>query len=149
MNRRTFLKTLGLGAAAVTLAPRIDAAPAHKPNVILAMTDDQGWGDTGYNGHPVLKTPTLDAMARAGLRFDRWYAGAPVCSPTRGSCLTGRHPYRYGIFFANVGHMRKQEITLAEALKTQGYATGHFGKWHLGTLTTKTKDSNRGRPGKT
>ncbi|MBN2313910.1 MAG: sulfatase-like hydrolase/transferase, partial [Sedimentisphaerales bacterium] len=85
-------------------------------------------------------------MARAGMRFTRFYSGAPVCSPTRGSCLTGRHPYRYGIFFANVGHMRKEEITLAEALKSQGYTTGHFGKWHLGTLTTTEKDSNRGGP---
>ena len=148
MERRAFLKAIGLGAATLALSRRLAAAPA-KPNVILAMTDDQGWGDTGYNGHPILKTPTLDAMARSGLRFDRWYSGAPVCSPTRGSCITGRHPYRYGIFFANVGHMRKQEITLAEALKTQGYVTGHFGKWHLGTLTTKIKDSNRGKPGAT
>ena len=145
MNRRTFLNTLGLGVAALALPRRLDAAPA-KPNVILAMTDDQGWGDTGYNGHPILKTPTLDAMERSGLRFDRWYSGAPVCSPTRGSCITGRHPYRYGIFFANVGHMREQEITLAEALKTQGYVTGHFGKWHLGTLTKTVKESNRGGP---
>jgi len=146
-TRRQFLRTLALGAGAVATGRWLDAAPGEKPNVILAMTDDQGWGDTGYNGHPFLKTPTLDAMARSGLRFDRWYSGAPVCSPTRGSCITGRHPYRYGILFANVGHMPKQEVTLAEALKTQGYTTGHFGKWHLGTLTTKVKDSNRGRPG--
>ena len=119
-----------------------------RPNVILCMTDDQGWGDTGYNGHEHLKTPNLDAMAAGGLRLDRFYSGAPVCSPTRGSCITGRHPYRYGIFFANVGHMPREEITLAEALKTQGYATGHFGKWHLGTLTTKVLDANRGgKPG--
>ena len=105
-----------------------------KPNIILCMADDLGWGDTGFNGSKVIKTPYLDVMAEAGLRFTRFYSGAPVCSPTRGSCLTGRHPYRYGITFANVGHMRKEEITLAEALKTQGYTTGHFGKWHLGTL---------------
>jgi len=147
VNRRAFLKAIGVGATALALPRHLAAAPAAKPNVILAMTDDQGWGDTGYNGHPILKTPTLDAMARSGMRFDRWYSGAPVCSPTRGSAITGRHPYRYGIFHANTGHMRKQEITLAEALKTQGYRTGHFGKWHLGTLTTKTRDSNRGRPG--
>ncbi|GAF87409.1 unnamed protein product, partial [marine sediment metagenome] len=83
------------------------------------MTDDQGWGDTGYDGHPHLKTPNLDEMSREGIRFDRWYAAAPVCSPTRGSCLTGRHPFRYGIFGANVGHLRTQELTLAETLKTQ------------------------------
>jgi arylsulfatase A-like enzyme len=118
------------------------------PNVILCMADDQGWGDTGYNDHPVLKTPHLDQMAKEGLRFERFYAGAPVCSPTRGSCLTGRHPYRYGIRFANDGHMQVEEVTLAELLRTQGYTTGHFGKWHLGTLTTKLRDSNRGRPGR-
>ena len=123
------------------------AALSEKPNIVLCMADDQGWGDTGYNGHPFLKTPHLDGMAAEGIRFDRWYAGAPVCSPTRGSCLTGRHPYRYGVFFANTGHMLPEEVTLAEVLRTQGYATGHFGKWHLGTLTTELKDSNRGSRG--
>jgi len=119
---------------------------ADRPNIVLCMADDLGWGDTGFNGNSSIKTPHLDAAAKAGMVFRRFYSGAPVCSPTRGSCLTGRHPYRYGIFFANVGHMREDEITLAEALKTRGYATGHFGKWHLGTLTTKEKDSNRGGP---
>ena len=93
------------------------AAPASadpRPNVILVMADDQGWGDTGYNGHPHLKTPHLDRMAADGLVFRRWYAGAPVCSPTRGSCLTGRHPYRYGIETANRGHLPRRERTLAE-----------------------------------
>ena len=115
-----------------------------KPNIILVMTDDQGWGDAGYNGHPELKTPHLDQFAAEGVRFDRFYAAAPVCSPTRGSSITGRHPYRYGIFFANVGHLPPEEVTLAEALKTQGYATGHFGKWHLGTLTRDIEDGRRG-----
>lgn len=117
---------------------------SNKPNVILVMTDDQGWGDTGYNGHPVLRTPHLDQLAADGVRFDRFYTAAPVCSPTRGSCITGRHPYRYGIFFANVGHLPPEEVTLAEALGTQGYATGHFGKWHVGTLTTEIEDGRRG-----
>ena len=98
------------------------------------MADDLGWGDTGFNGNDTIRTPHLDAMAEAGLKFTRFYSAAPVCSPTRGSCLTGRHPYRYGVFFANVGHLRDEEVTLAEVLKTQGYTTGHFGKWHLGTL---------------
>lgn len=122
-------------------------ADAGKPNVILMMADDLGWGDTSYNGHEILKTPHLDAMADNGLVFNRFYAGAPVCSPTRGSALTGRHPYRYGIFFANTGKLPRQEFTLTEFLKSKGYRTGHFGKWHLGTLTTKIKDSNRGKPG--
>ncbi len=106
---------------------------AERPNVILAMADDQGWGDMGYMGHKVLKTPVFDEMAKTGLRFDRFYAAAPVCSPTRASVLTGRHPNRMGCF--QWGHtMRKHEITLAEALKNSGYATGHFGKWHLGSV---------------
>ena len=147
MTRRTFIRTVGLGAAVVALVrPAAAAAGAGKPNIILCMTDDQGWGDTGYNGHAVLRTPTLDAMATSGVRFDRFYSGAPICSPTRGSCLTGRQAFRYGIFFANVGHVPKQEVTLAEVLKEEGYATGHFGKWQLGTLSTTVKDSNRGGP---
>jgi len=142
MERRTLLKTF-LGSAAA-LSARPQAAPARRPNVILCMSDDQGWGDVAYNSHPYLITPNLDAMARSGIRFERFYSGAPVCSPTRGSALTGRHPFRYGIYFANVGHMKKEEITLAEALKTQGYTTGHFGKWHLGTLTNDIRDGRRG-----
>ncbi|MFH1923294.1 MAG: sulfatase-like hydrolase/transferase, partial [Planctomycetota bacterium] len=106
---------------------------AEKPNIILAMADDQGWGDMAYNGHPVLKTPNFDAMAAAALRFDRFYAAAPVCSPTRGSVMTGRHPNRFGCFkWGNT--LRPQEVTVAEALKQAGYTTGHFGKWHLGSV---------------
>ena len=108
-------------------------AQASQPNIILCMADDQGWGDTAYNGHPLLKTPHLDAMASAGLRFDHFYAAAPVCSPTRGSVMTGRHPNRFGCF--SWGRpLRPQEITIAERLKAAGYATGHFGKWHLGSV---------------
>ena len=97
------------------------------------MADDQGWGDMAYNGHPMLKTPNFDKAAATGIRFDRFYAAAPVCSPTRASVMTGRHPNRMGVF--KWGYpMRPQEITVAEALKTAGYATAHFGKWHLGSV---------------
>jgi len=130
MRRREFLGALGASAllgAAEGLAART------KPNIVLCMADDQGWGDMGYNGHPVLKTPNFDAAAASCLRFDRFYAAAPVCSPTRGSVMTGRHPNRFGCF--KWGHtLRPQEITIAEALKTAGYVTGHFGKWHLGSV---------------
>ncbi|GGZ13346.1 N-acetylgalactosamine-6-sulfatase [Echinicola pacifica] len=115
-----------------------------KPNIILLMADDQGWGDTGYNGHPELKTPNLDDMATNGAVFNRFYSGGSVCSPTRGSVITGRHPLRYGICNANCGHVKDQEITLPEMAKGEGYTTGHFGKWHLGTLTRDTLDANRG-----
>ncbi len=104
-----------------------------KPNIIIVLADDQGWGDMAYNGHPVIKTPNFDNMAASGLRFDRFYAAAPVCSPTRGSIMTGRHPNRFGCF--SWGYtLRPQEYTIAEALKKAGYVTGHFGKWHLGTV---------------
>jgi len=153
ISRRSFLRCVaGSTAAALPGASLAAARPADgadRPNVILAMTDDQGWGDVAYNGNKHVKTPNLDKMAAEGIRFDRFYSGAPVCSPTRGSAITGRHPYRYGIPFANTGHMRKAEITIAEALKPLGYATGHFGKWHLGTLTRTVKESNRGGPGGT
>jgi arylsulfatase A-like enzyme len=122
----------------------VHAEQVSRPNVILCMADDLGWGCVGYNGHKVIKTPHLDTMSQEGVRFDRFYAAAPVCSPTRASCLTGRHPYRTGVFSANTGILRPEEITLAEVLKPQGYATGHFGKWHLGTFTTTEKDANRG-----
>ena len=106
---------------------------AARPNIVLVMADDQGWGDMGYNGHPALQTPQFDKMAAEALRFDRFYAAAPVCSPTRAAVMTGRHPNRMGVF--KWGHaIRPQEITIAEALKTAGYATGHFGKWHLGSV---------------
>ncbi|REJ74703.1 MAG: N-acetylgalactosamine 6-sulfate sulfatase [Planctomycetota bacterium] len=109
------------------------SAEDDRPNFILCMADDQGWGDVGYYGHPVLQTPVLDEMAAAGLRLDRFYAAHPVCSPTRGSVMTGRNPNRFACF--SWGHtLRPEEVTVAEALRDAGYATGHFGKWHLGSV---------------
>jgi len=142
LDRRGFLKALGAGAciAATGLtrwASSGAASPPGKakarPHIILAMADDQGYGDMGYTGHPVIKTPTFDAMAAAGLQFDRFYAACPVCSPTRGSVMTGRHPNRFGCFKWGYS-LRPQEITVAESLQAAGYVTAHFGKWHLGTV---------------
>ena len=101
-----------------------------RPHIILVMADDMGWGQTGYRQHPVLKTPHLDAMAANGLRFERFYAGGPVCSPTRASVLTGRTHDRAGVLSHGYA-LRLQEKTIAQALKAAGYVTGHFGKWHL------------------
>lgn len=112
---------------------------SNPPNIIMVMADDLGYGDLGCYGNSVVKTPNLDNMANHGVRFDRFYAAAPVCSPTRGSCLTGRHPYRYGIPWAGEGFLPGQEVTIAEALKDNGYATGHFGKWHVGDMSKTVK----------
>lgn len=116
-----------------------------KPNIILIMADDLGIGDVGYTGfNQSIETSHLDAISKSGIRFDRFYSQSPVCSPTRGSCMTGRHPFRYGIFEANVGHLRPHEITLPQILKDAGYATAHFGKWHLGALLPPELDNSSG-----
>ncbi len=144
IQTRSFHVAAGLTVLLICRIPSSHALAADGqaplPNVILCMADDQGYGDVGYYGHPVLKTPTLDKMAAAGLRFDRFYAAAPVCSPTRGSVLTGRHPNRFGCF--KWGYpLRPQEVTVAEALKKAGYATGHFGKWHVGPVRAESPAS--------
>lgn len=122
------------GTASLLIVLSLAAAlPAAPPNIVLVMADDMGWGETSYYQHPVLKTPHLDAMAAAGIRMDQFYAGGPVCSPTRASVLTGRTHYRCGV--PSHGYaLRKQERTLAQAAQAAGYHTGHFGKWHLNGL---------------
>ena len=107
-----------------------DATTVKRPNIVLIMADDQGWGQTGYYKHPILKTPNLDDMATNGLRFDRFYAAGPVCSPTRASVLTGRSHDRTGVLSHGYA-LHRQERTIARAMQKAGYATGHFGKWHL------------------
>lgn len=139
------------------LAPCCLALASPRPNIILAMADDMGWGDPGYNSRRVtyangtphpdqgwINTPTLDTMAANGLRFDRFYAASAVCSPTRASCLTGRNPFRVGVPYANEGRLGFGETPLSKVLSANGYRCGHFGKWHLGTMTTLRSDANRG-----
>lgn len=110
-----------------------DSKHPARPNIILVMADDQGYGDCGFTGHPFVRTPNLDEMARHGIVINRFYAAAPVCSPTRASVLTGRHPFRGNV--PNHGHyLRPDEMTIAEALKSVGYITAHFGKWHIGSV---------------
>ncbi len=122
----SFFACLGCSVPAVIQA-------AKRPHIVFVMADDMGWGQTGYRNHPVLKTPHLDAMAETGLRFERFYAGCPVCSPTRASVLTGRSPDRAGVLQHGYA-LRRQERTIAQALQAAGYVTGHFGKWHLNGL---------------
>lgn len=128
-----------------------------RPNIVLIMADDMGWGDPGYNSRTVtypdgsphpdqgwIDTPVMDEMAKKGLRFDRFYSASAVCSPTRASCLTGRNPFRVGVPWANKGRLGFDETPLSKVLSGVRYKTGHFGKWHLGSLTTRRSDSNRG-----
>ena len=120
--------------AALALCPATGVVTAagdtrQRPNIILCMTDDQGWGDVGYNGLTKIKTPNMDAMAAAGLCFERFYA-QPSCSPTRAGIMTGRHSNRMGVFFPGMP-IRTEELTIAQLLQKAGYRTGHFGKWHL------------------
>lgn len=115
-----------------------------KPNIILIMTDDLGWYDVGFNGNDSIRTPNLDMLANKGVIFNRFYSASAVCSPTRASVITGRNPIRMSITRANTGHMLEEEITLPEILSGHGYKNGHFGKWHLGTLSKEMVDGNRG-----
>jgi len=109
------------------------AQPASRPNVILIITDDQGYGDLGFTGNPHVKTPVLDKFASESIRFNEFYV-SPVCAPTRSSLMTGRYSLRTGVRDTYNGGaiMAPGEITIAEMLKTAGYNTGIFGKWHLG-----------------
>lgn len=127
---------VGVGLLLTCYSSEQKPAPSRQQtNIILLMGDDHGWEETGYNGHPFLQTPVLDEMAASGLRLDNFYSAAPVCSPTRGSVITGRHPNRYGTFGANWS-IRPEEISIAKILSDAGYSCGHFGKWHLGPVKT-------------
>ena len=108
-----------------------------KPNVIIIMTDDQGYGDLSCMGATDFKTPNIDAVAEDGIRFSSMYSASPVCSPSRASLLTGRYPGNAGVRAILAGHRRASGLTpsvptIATALKKLGYATGIMGKWHLG-----------------
>ena len=104
-----------------------------RPNVLIIITDDQGHGDLGVHGNPVIRTPNLDRLARDGVRLTNFYV-SPVCAPTRASLMTGRYNYRTGVVdtFQGRAMMHTDEVTLAERLSAAGYRTGIFGKWHLG-----------------
>lgn len=133
MKNWKFLKPLLVASLALGLLGGSLSAETSRPNIVLVMADDQGWGQVGYYDHPLLKTPNLDAMAANGLRFDRFYAGAPVCSPTRASVLTGRANDRTGVY-QHGNALRLQERPMPRAMQESGYSTGHFGKWHLNGL---------------
>ncbi len=112
---------------------RIAWPAGERPNVVLVMTDDQGYGDLGIHGNDQIVTPNIDRFAREGVQFSRFYV-SPVCAPTRASLMTGRNYYRTGVVHTSRGgaKMHGDEVTIAEVLGESGYATGIFGKWHLG-----------------
>ena len=141
VNRRDFLKIMGLGAASAALSgcsmisgQSVPEIPGSRPNILIVLCDDLGYGDLSCYGHPHIKTPNLDKLAAEGIKLTDCYAAAPVCSPARAGMLTGRTPYRCGIYDwipANSPmHLRKQEKTVATLLRDSGYATCHSGKWH-------------------
>jgi arylsulfatase A len=129
-----FAASAASGLQAVTFEAR---PPARPPNVVVIVADDLGWGDLSVYGHPTIRTPRLDAMAREGIRLTSFYVASPSCSPSRAALLTGRYPIRTGVNHAlgpdeRVG-LPPTEVTVAEMLKAGGYRTALVGKWHLGT----------------
>jgi len=140
IHRRDFLKGVGLGVASLVLpgcgkqASLLFKGHKKRTNIVVVLCDDLGYGDLGCYGHPYIKTPNLDQFAQEGQKFTDCYAAAPVCSPARAGILTGRTPYRSGIYDwipeNKHMHLRKEETTVATLLKNSGYATCHVGKWH-------------------
>ena len=109
-----------------------------QPNVIVFLTDDQGWGDLGCYGHPRIQSPNIDRFASEGMRLTQCYSACSVCSPSRSAILTGRTPYRNGVWRwipeGSQYHLRTSEIALPSLLKKKGFDTCHVGKWHLNGL---------------
>ena len=124
MPKILILITLCFNAFAVT-----------KPNIVVFVADDMGWGDSGTYGHPLIKSPNMDRLAKEGVKLTQCYSASGVCSPSRSAILTGRTPYRNGVWRHLSGnhkaYLRKSEITYPELLKEIGYETCHVGKWHL------------------
>ncbi|MDP6636787.1 MAG: arylsulfatase [Phycisphaerae bacterium] len=138
MNRRRFLKSASLTAAAMSLGVRnertIAAKPTKRPNVVIFVSDDMGWSDVGYHGSTI-KTPSIDGMVAKGVELDRFYA-FPICSPTRIAMMTGRSPIRFGIIRpigGRLGGPPLNERFMSQDFRDAGYYTAMTGKWHLGS----------------
>ena len=151
-TRRDFLKLVGTGAAALTLARTGAAASAAggKPNILVILADDLGYGDLSSCGATDLRSPNIDGLVAAGMRFDSFYANCPVCSPTRAALMTGRYPDLVGVpgvirthINDNWGYLLPQAVLLPQMLKRAGYHTALVGKWHLG-LTAPNTPNERG-----
>lgn len=105
----------------------------NKPNIVLVMTDDQGYGDLSFHGNPILKTPNIDQLAAESVRFSDFHVD-PTCAPSRAALLTGKYSHRVGVWHTIAGgnHLRASEVTMADVFRQAGYRTALFGKWHLG-----------------
>ena len=124
------LRSLFIVLALLAFAP--PAWPAERPpNIVFILADDLGWGDVGFNGRTEWSTPQLDRLASQGTIFHRWYTAGVTCAPSRAALMTGKYPIHCGVS-ANNQDLPASEVTIAEALKARGYATGMFGKWHHG-----------------
>jgi arylsulfatase A len=115
----------------LSVVPAVFAQESRPPNVVLILADDLGWGDVGFNGRKDWATPNLDRLASQGMTFRRWYTAGVTCAPSRAALMTGRYPIHCGVS-ANNQDLPASEVTIAEAMKSRGYATGMFGKWHHG-----------------
>ncbi len=127
------MKSLFLLLLAAFVVAAQGATAGKPPNIILILTDDQGYGDVSAHGNPILQTPQLDRLHAASVRFTDFQV-SPTCAPTRSALLTGRHEFKNGITHTILERERLAPgaVTLAEVLRSAGYATGIFGKWHLG-----------------
>src|SRR5437016_3137505 len=131
MHRRDCMKLIGAGA--LSFGPGNAALSNKRPNIIFVLTDDQGYGDIACHGNQFIKTPNMDRLHRESVRFTDFHV-SPTCSPTRCALMTGRHEFRSGVTHTIMERERMslQATTIAQVLKSAGYATGIFGKWHLG-----------------
>merc|ERR1711963_98554 len=147
---RTMRVACYYAAVALLLASHVLCAAADdssKPNIVVLFADDLGYGDVGYTGHPTIRIPNIDKLAAEGIRMTSFYSGAPICSPSRASLLTGRLPVRNGVYTQSpypvdqvfrvfypwsTGSLPDSEVTIADALKTANYTSAAIGKWHIG-----------------
>lgn len=142
MNISAKLMSAAVLTGVLVFATHAATVQAAKPNVVVIFCDDLGYGDLACFGHPTIATPNLDRMATEGQKWTNFYVAAPVCTPSRSAIMTGRLPIRTGmcsdkrrvLFPDSAGGLPPEEITIADALKTAGYATACIGKWHLGHL---------------
>ena len=151
MNKHCRIGLVAIAFLASILPLHAEQGRPKRPNIVIVLADDMGYGDLGCYGHPVIKSPNLDKFAKQAMRFTQGYSASGVCSPSRSAILTGRTPYRNGVFNwipeGSEVHLRRSEVTLATLLRRAGYATCHVGKWHLNGMFNSPKQPQPGDHG--